>query len=250
MLSPCVATGDMDPWITEWSMSTMELKVFLNSKYSYLAFLFLFVSDGTWGWCSPSVLTCRLNPNKKRVLRIQVADMSCLFQMAHPNRDSCPVAWQGATRGASNSDWHASHASGGISVTTGVSDREKTIKHAGWITSPSKYWDASESNRSTQEEFKQREVYSTFHSLLLFWPGRESEDGCMDGCVDGWVLEPIPSISHEDYLNSMDYLMDNNQSHQLFFDPDICWSPPESFMQMWFLYISYSLPFPQICTHW
>lgn len=47
MLSPCVATGDMDPWITEWSMSTMELKVFLNSKYSYLAFLFLFVSDGT-----------------------------------------------------------------------------------------------------------------------------------------------------------------------------------------------------------
>lgn len=92
MLPPCVATGVMDPWITEWSMSTIESKVFLNTEYSYLAFSFLFVSDGTWEWCSPSVLTCGLNLEQESEA---CGDETWVFFFGWPTPTGTAALWPG-----------------------------------------------------------------------------------------------------------------------------------------------------------
>lgn len=86
--------GVMAPWITEWSMSTMELKVLLDSNYYYLAFIVIFVCF--LRRCSRLVLTCGgWNKDEVRL----VAEISCLFSGAVGS--SCPLALEGATWGAS-----------------------------------------------------------------------------------------------------------------------------------------------------
>lgn len=99
-----VVTAIMAPWITEWSIATMESKVVVESSSNYYVFCFLFlcIYGGTRGRCSRSVLTCGLSVVAKTRMSLWklVADMSYRFfsgALAHPNLNSCPFGWEGTT---------------------------------------------------------------------------------------------------------------------------------------------------------
>lgn len=71
----------MAHWITEWSIATMESKVFPSRNY-YLFFIFIFcIYGGTRGRCSRSVLTCGFSVVAKTRMSLWklVADVSYLF---------------------------------------------------------------------------------------------------------------------------------------------------------------------------
>ncbi len=148
--SLCVFPGVLAPWITERSMSTMELKVLLDSKYYYYS-VFIVICVCFLRLSSPVMAETRVR------LRILVAEMSCLF-FGCRQEQQLPFRLGSSHMRCSSvgSLWkYFRHAR----------------KHAGWITCPSKCGNASESPQEHPGGALRMWSGSWKCSLLLLWPG-------------------------------------------------------------------------------